>query len=273
MRSTLIPMIKSTDRYNLHTHSFYCRHGHGTIKEYCDEAERLSLELFGFSEHMPLPDGSFGRTRMHNDEIPLYLEDIEREGKSRSMTVLRGFECDYIPRFRDYFRYYLEEEKVDYLVNGVHFVQHGDRCVSPFEDRMSVDDVYRYRDQLIEALDTGLFAFQAHPDLIFASYRSWDKVAEAVSRDIIQFAIDHRIPLEVNGNGMIKPKIGDEYQYPRRVFWSLASEMGAYCIRNSDCHEIENLAKSRGMQEEFVDQCRLKRAYPLVRSGRLGFQF
>ncbi len=266
-------MIRSTDRYNLHTHSFYCRHGHGTIAEYCDEAERLGLELFGFSEHMPLPNGLFARTRMHNEEMPLYLGDIEMESRKRSMTILRGFECDYVPAYRNYFSSYLEEGKVDYLVNGVHFIKRGDTFVSPFSDVMERDDVLRYRDVLIEALDTGLFAFQAHPDLIFASYREWDGLAESVSREIIQFAVDHGIPLEVNGNGMIKPKIKDEYQYPRRVFWKLASSMGAHCVRNSDCHEVENLAKSRELQEKFVEEVGVKKAYPLVKSGRLEFRF
>lgn len=265
-------MIKSTDRYNLHTHSFYCRHGHGTIREYCEEAERLGLEMLGFSEHMPVPDGSFYRTRMHNDEIPLYLADIEREAAERSMTILRGFECDFIPEFTDYYRSFLEEGKVDYLINGVHFIKHGDIFLSPFEDDMDADDVYRYRDQLIEALETGLFAFQAHPDLIFAAYRRWDKVSEEVSRDIIQYAVDHRIPLEVNGNGMLKPKEDGEYRYPKKAFWLLAAQMGAYCVRNSDCHEVENMAKSRVMQEEFVKECGVKKAYPLLKSGRLGFQ-
>lgn len=266
-------MIRSTDNYNLHTHSFYCGHGHGTIKEYCDEARRLGLDMLGFTEHMPLPDRRFANSRMSNEDIPTYLEDIENERKDDGMVILSGFECDYFSEFKDYFASYLEEGKVDYLINGVHFFKRGNRYVSPFDDVMTKDDVYTYRDVLLSALDTGLFSFQAHPDLIFASYREWDCVSEEVSREIIQFAIDKKIPLEVNGNGMLRPSPDDDYRYPRRMFWYLASEMGAFCVRNSDCHEVVNLAKSRPLQEAFVKECNVKKAYPLVKRGRLSFNF
>lgn len=266
-------MIRTTDKYNLHTHSFYCRHGHGSIKEYSDEARRLGLDMLGFTEHMPLPDRRFAKTRMLNEEMDQYLDDIKKERKDDGLLILSGFECDYIPEFKSYFASYLEEGKVDYLINGVHFFKRNGEYVSPFDDVMERDDVYTYRDVLLSALDTGLFSFQAHPDLIFASYREWDDVSESVSREIIQFAIDRKIPLEVNGNGMLRPSPDDDYLYPRRMFWRLASEMGAYCVRNSDSHEVVNLGKTRELQESFVKECNVKKAYPIVKRGRLEFEF
>ncbi len=53
-----------TDReINLHTHSFYCGHGHGHIAEYVQAAASTSLKALGFSEHCPFPDDRYRSTR------------------------------------------------------------------------------------------------------------------------------------------------------------------------------------------------------------------
>ena len=78
-------------KYNLHTHSFYCGHGSGTIKEYADFAQASGYEVFGFSEHIPFPDNHFKSSRMDYSRKALYEADVNEE-KNRLRQHLSYFE-------------------------------------------------------------------------------------------------------------------------------------------------------------------------------------
>ena len=64
-------MIYTPDKVNLHTHSFYCKHGSGTIADYVEQARKDGLKLLGFSEHCPLPDREYQKgNRMDYEDLP-----------------------------------------------------------------------------------------------------------------------------------------------------------------------------------------------------------
>jgi Histidinol phosphatase and related hydrolases of the PHP family len=152
-------MIKA----NIHTHSFYCGHGHGTIYEYRREAERLGLGILGFSEHLPLPDGRHARTRMANSLMGAYEADVKKEKEESKISILLGYETDYYP---EYFGYVEEiRQRVDYLTFGVHYVKTKDGMKSPFSDKLDKADLIQYGRQYEQAVRTGFFSFAAHPDL------------------------------------------------------------------------------------------------------------
>ena len=98
-------MIYTPDKVNLHTHSFYCRHGKGTIAEYVQQAKADGLTLLGFSEHCPLPDREYQKgNRMDYDELDLYEADIRSEQlRNPDIKILIGAECDWLP---DEFSFY-----------------------------------------------------------------------------------------------------------------------------------------------------------------------
>ena len=92
-------MIYTPDKVNLHTHSFYCRHGSGTIDEYVTYAKSEGLGLLGFSEHCPLPDREYQKgNRMEFEELPLYEADIRKaQQENPDIRLLIGAECDWLP--------------------------------------------------------------------------------------------------------------------------------------------------------------------------------
>ena len=65
---------------NLHTHSYYCRHGKGEIVDYVNVAKAKGLlKVLGFSEHAPLPDRTLDYgTRMAYSELDDYERDVKR---------------------------------------------------------------------------------------------------------------------------------------------------------------------------------------------------
>ncbi|MGN0906913.1 MAG: PHP domain-containing protein, partial [Bullifex sp.] len=172
--------MKKYIRYNLHTHSFYCGHGSGKLSEYRDEALQLSLELLGFSEHCPLPDRRFSKSRMDNSMMVVYEAD-SRAQDSSDIKVLTGYECDWSPCYRSYYEDLLESGRADYLITGTHFVQSPDgHFRSVFNPGLGAGDLAEYGKTVIGAMESGLFSFVAHPDLFMGSYRKWDENARSL---------------------------------------------------------------------------------------------
>lgn len=261
-------------KYNLHTHSFYCGHGEGTIQEYVNEAKRLGFGLLGFSEHCPYPDELLHETRMFSYEMPSYERDIREAAKTVSFPVLVGYECDFWPGRNDY----LESLKThtDYLCCGVHFLPgpHGEE-INAFQPIIrEKQSLLIYTKAIIEAIQSGYFLFCAHPDVYLYLREEFGPDEKAAAKDIISAAIDAHLPIEVNANGIFKAKKEGrkEYAYPRREFWELASEMGALCIKNSDAHTVPNLSSCQKELDQFTEELKLKMVEPVVKDGKILFQ-
>ena len=56
--------LSGYERVNYHTHCYRCRHAHGGVMEYAEEAIRKGLTTLGFSDHLPFPDDRYGGRRM-----------------------------------------------------------------------------------------------------------------------------------------------------------------------------------------------------------------
>jgi histidinol-phosphatase (PHP family) len=248
-------------KYNLHTHSFYCGHGIGTLKEYVNQAKKNKIELLGFSEHCPVKGDRWGSSRMDYDTKDIYLADIDslkenEQNEDNQIKILSGFECDY---FKEYDSYLSElKEKCDYLIFGVHYLN-----LSTYKDfplhhyPLNSKALNIYTDQYIKSLESNLFSLAAHPDLFFIQYFKWDNQAKAISKEIIEAAIYYDIPLEVNGNGIMKNQIKGfnndmRNVYPVKEFWQLAKSYDKLkIISNTDAHSPYNIKESFEKCDQF----------------------
>ncbi|MGE4455016.1 MAG: histidinol-phosphatase [Sphaerochaeta sp.] len=226
---------------NLHTHSFYCGHGSGTVSEYVHVAGQKGLKVLGMSEHCPVPDHRWSRSRMDYSQMDAYERDcsIAKQESPEGLTVLTGYECDYLDVYKEY--YEEVSDRVDYLICAIHDLSRdSEREFSVFWNPLSKKDLATYTDLYCQALSSGLFLFGAHPDLFGYYYPKWDAETEACSRAIIACAVEHNVALEINANGMRKRKVQDEngwrYSYPLSPFWELASEYPLQVVTHSDAH-------------------------------------
>ena len=202
--------------YNLHTHSFYCGHGSGTIKEYADRAEEKGFDILGFSEHIPFRDGFLSKSRMPYGDYVSYENDVKKEKERRPFPVLLGYEVDY---FASRHGYYEEvKDRVDYLIAGTHYIFRSDGSIKGAFATLDKEDMKYYAKQTLKALSSGLFSFFAHPDA-YLSATPFDAEARAIAIDILDTAEDLGIPLEINGNGIAQGR-----GYPSPDFWRLAAE-------------------------------------------------
>lgn len=74
-------------KYNLHTHSVYCGHGVGKLEEYVSTAKEIDLELLGFSEHCPVKENRWKKSRMDYSLLDIYLDDINSLKVQESKAV------------------------------------------------------------------------------------------------------------------------------------------------------------------------------------------
>lgn len=231
---------------NFHTHTYRCGHARGDVADYAREALQGGAKILGMSDHCPLPDGLWDHVRMEFHELEDYFAAIEEARRSfPELILLKGLEAEWVPSLRTY----LEEEilgrqAVEYLVGGTHWVPfRGDWL--PMSQLDSAEKLRAYSAHLVGAMETGLYAFIAHPDGFGMTPAIWDADRAACTRDICEAAKSLKIPLEINGYGMRKPKIetpeGERLKYPWKPFWEVAAEYDLTVVCNSDAHNPENV--------------------------------
>lgn len=231
---------------NYHTHTFRCLHAQGTEEDYVKEAVRQGLRVLGFSDHAPFPDHDFG-LRMKYSELDDYLNELERLKKlySDKITVLKGLEIEYHPKYFSYYKELLENCGLDYLALGEHTFVAPDRKLHNIFFAKSTDDFVDYANAVCEAIETKLFAFVAHPDLMFINNLAWDDNCEKACDIIIDCAEKNNTILEFNANGLRRQKQlysdGERYPYPHKAFWEKVRGRNIRVLIGSDCHIPEQI--------------------------------
>lgn len=232
---------------NFHTHTQLCKHAKGTLFEMASAAAKARFDMFGISEHTPLPEDQWLDIRMAQAELPRYLADlgvIKKE--SRSTVFLAGMECDHAREFIPYYEdALLGSGQIDFLIGSIHYFPYQGEWRGMYGGITTQDHLKAYTDHLIELIHQDLYTFIAHPDLFANSYLNWDDCAYECSSRILEAAQVKNKPLEINAYGLRKPVIqtpsGSRPMYPLKEFWQLAGKyrISVYC--NSDAHRPEDV--------------------------------
>ena len=243
---------------NYHTHTYRCHHASGDVEEYAAEALKGGAEILGMSDHTPLPDRRWDWVRMAPEDLPGYIAAIDaaRE-KFPMLKILKGLECEYDEPYGDYYRELRETWNLDYLVGGIHWV--------PFQgdwiDLSEVDSPAKlraYSDYAAAVMESGLFAFLAHPDGFGAGYPKWDENCGAAARDILAAAVEFAVPLEINGLGFRKKPVrffgGERQPYPLAGFWDLAAQYPVRVVTNSDAHNPDQVLSSLDITSRWAQE-------------------
>jgi len=228
---------------NYHTHHYLCKHAIGNVEDYVKEALKIGLKELGISDHAPNSRVNDHYVRMNLSELPIYLEDIEKNQikYKGQISIIKGLEVEY---FYDHEQYYdFLREKVDYLIHGQHYISMTNsmnNLISGFS-LTTVDQINKYATYLEDAMESGYFDIIAHPDLYLHSYLQFDKYAENVAHRICKAAKKHNLVLEYNANGYRKKGKNTEngfiQNYPREEFWKIVKGYNCKTIFGSDAHE------------------------------------
>ena len=223
---------------NYHTHTHRCNHAIGREEDYVKEALRAGMKTLGWADHSPytFSGGYSSHFRMRPIQLPGYVMTIEelREKYAGQIEMPIGLETEYYPRHFDDLIAFLRDFPIDYLILGQHFL--GNEYDGPYSGAMTRDKevVRAYCRQSMEAMNTGLFTYFAHPDLV--NYSDDRKFYQEQVRALCAEAKSCGLPLEINLLGL-----REDRWYPNRWLWEMAAEVGNDVILGCDAHTPDGL--------------------------------
>lgn len=224
---------------NYHTHTPRCNHAVGTEREYAACALKAGLKILGFSDHAPhiFPGDYYSWFRMRPEQLENYCQTVLalRAEFAGRIQIPLGLELEYYPALLPDLLPILRDQPLDYLLLGQHFL--GNEINDHYSGNATAEKnhLLRYCDQSIEAMQTGLFTYFAHPDLL--NYVGDDtRFYQEQVRRLCREAKSCEMPLEINLLGMLEKK-----HYPNTRFWEVAAEEGCSVILGRDAHKPEQL--------------------------------
>lgn len=226
---------------NYHMHTKRCMHASGTDEEYVLAAIKGGFDEIGFSDHCPWKyDSDFmAHMRMPLSSFEDYYRSIStlKEKYKDQISIKIGLECEYFPKYMNWLGTFIKEKKLDYIIFGNHYYKTDEKRVY-FGTECEYDHMMKaYTDEAIAGMETGLYAYLAHPDLFMRGRRVFDALAEEESWRLCEHAKRLGIPLEYNLNGAAYNDIMHTTQYPHPKFWEIAAQVGNDAIIGVDAHE------------------------------------
>lgn len=244
-------------KVDLHNHTVLCNHAIGTVDEYVEAAISCKTEYFGFSDHAPMHyDPAY---RMRFDQMDLYegwVKEAQKKYES-SITVLLGYEIDYLPGYMDEA---VLDRPCDYLIGSVHFIDDWGFDNPEFIGRYQgadINAIYARYFELIEAMaQSGKFDIVGHLDLLKVFKFLPTKDIRLLAKKALKAIKKADMSIEINVSGYRKP-IAEAYPSP--LLMEQIAEMEIPITFGSDAHrsdqvglfstEAQALARSVGYEE------------------------
>ena len=246
-------MIKT----NYHTHTTYCD-GVNTAEEMIQSAIEKRFSILGFSSHSIYPFASDWHIAPRETEA--YTEEIRSlaEKYRSKITVLCGFEADYIPGLSIPSKKQYEKFRPDYLIGSVHYLvtEKGNFTVDESAEgvKNGVDVFFKgnarkavceYFYAQREMLLHGDFEIWGHPDLfrkrnsilkLFNESESWYR---SELKATARAAKKAGVIAEINTGAISRGAMDDVY--PSQEFLRLLAEQNVPVTVSSDAHNAESL--------------------------------
>ena len=235
------------NKNNYHTHTARCYHASGKDEEYVKAAIKAGIKELGFSDHTPWHyDSSFKATmRMPESQLDDYIESIRylKEKYKDQISILIGVECEYFERYMPWLEKMLKDTQIDYIILGNHYYE-TDELHDYFGTPVDEFHLKAYVDQCIQAIDSGLYSYIAHPDLVY--YDQDSKLYQEEMSRLCAYAKEKDMPLEFNLLGFMTHR-----HYPNNAFWKIASHYKNKAIIGFDAHSPDALLKDDIYQQAF----------------------
>lgn len=230
---------------NYHSHTTLCFHAAGTPEEYVQAALQRGLQIFGFSDHAPQWFGGdyYSTMRMYPQDLAGYCDTVRHLQKEYAgrLQIPLGLEAEYYPAIFSELVLQARDHGIEYLLLGQHWI--GNEENDFFVSRPPRDEsvLKRYCHQVMDAMQTGLFTYLAHPDLI--NFAGDLKTYEHYMRQLCREAKSTGTPLELNFLG-----VSEGRHYPKEAFWRIVAEENCPVVFGIDAHlpaQITDLAPEK----------------------------
>lgn len=230
------------NRTNFHTHTKRCHHAIGADEEFVVKSIENRYGILGFSDHCCWKYNTKyqSRMRMSVSDFRGYKNSILdlREKYKDYIDIRLGMEAEYFPKYMDWMLDFCIEENIEYLILGNHFFRSDE--FGCYYGRCPNNRIADYFEDCIHGMESGMYAYLAHPELILRG-QSWSDEIEMGFHRVCQKAKELDFPLEYNVLGMqMNYKMGYE-MYPNKKFWNIASLYHNKAIIGMDAHQVSDL--------------------------------
>lgn len=219
---------------NYHTHTYRCHHAIGFERDYIEQAIDQGFTTLGFSDHAPWHyDSSFKPfMRMQETEIEDYVLTLRklREEYQNRIDIKIGFEAEYFEDKMAWMKEMIKRYDIDYLILGNHYDGSDEDGSYYGMPPQTLESVTRYCDQVIKGMETGLFSYVAHPDVIYYDQHDQRHLNELERLCLKAKELD--IPLEFNMLGYLHNR-----HYPSAPYLKMVRDIGNKMIVGCDAHE------------------------------------
>ncbi len=227
-------------RTNYHTHTFRCMHAVGSDEDYVRSAVRGGYRELGFSDHTPwlYKSDYVADMRMPVGELSDYVTSLRtlREKYRHLIPIKIGLECEYFEEYIPWLKETIQQYGLDYVILGNHFYQTDERFPYFGRHTTTYEMLQLYEESILKGMESGLFAYVAHPDLFIRSYLRFDEHCILLSRKICKKAKKMGLPLEYNIAGLDICK-GKKEGYPHPEFWKIVADENCLAIVGMDAHD------------------------------------
>ena len=241
---------------NFHMHTRHCD-GKNTVEEMIEAAIEKKFDIIGFSGHSAYPFAVDWHIAPRG--FSAYIKEVRSLAQkySNKITVLCGFEADYIPRLT---KPSLSEEYAllspDYLIGSVHYLMNekgfftvdesaegvldGIKRLYNSDARTAVCEYFSVERKMLSTCD---FTIWGHPDLfrrrngvlhIFDEREQWYREELRLTA---KAAANTGVIAEINTGGMARGCTATPY--PSEEFLSLLHEENVPIIFSSDAHSVD----------------------------------
>ena len=246
-------ITRSTDLYNLHTHTQFCD-GHAAMEEFVAEALEQGFSHLGFTPHSPISIES--PCNMTREQVPEFFAEMERLRSvyGDRINLYTGMEIDYVGAGDGPAADYFKSLPLDYRIGSVHFIPDiNDASVKVdidgkfpgFKKRMGkhfggdIEYVVKtFFSQMMAMVEEGGFDIVGHLDKIgfnASQYRPgideepwYDKLVI----DLFENVMDHHLTVEINTKAWLQ---SNRY-YPNLKYFGMLKRYNAPMVVNSDTH-------------------------------------
>ena len=239
-------MSNIKQRVDLHNHTSLCNHANGTTEKYVQRAIELGIDVFGFSDHAPMPFDP--KYRMDISQKDFYENDIKflKTKYKNEIEILLAYEVDFM-QDKNLMLDEILNANVDYLIGSVHFIQEKNKNLWGFDNpefigkykEKNIDDIWiDYFEAIKQMAKSNLFDVVGHLDLIKVFNYLPKKDVRLLAKDALMQIKKSNMVLEINVAGLRKPI---KQTYPSKDLLEEAFEMNIPITFSSDAHEIEQI--------------------------------
>lgn len=273
--------------FNLHTHTQFSD-GTGTPEEFILQAIRQGFDIFGFSEHAPVPfENNFA---IHEDQLSIYTETTRalQAKYSDKIEILTALETDYIPGFTEDFSVYRKEYNLDYVIGSIHLVKNGADSHLWFIDGPRVESydegfkrtfggdarkaVTAYYHQTNEMIENQEFDIIGHLDKIqmhnkgryFRGDESW---YQALVNECLDLIDEKDIIVEVNTRGIYKKR--SDSLFPGLEILKTIHQRSIPITLSSDAHNAVEISLYFDEAIEILKEIGFREVCVLTSNGRI----